>query len=245
MKVKIGKTMYDSAYEPIMLVLDDLDKSNITNMRPEATRYCSFPNDIPQEDIKEFMGEISEPNLMNLEYLKRNCQRIYFFGLGFIQVVLNQYERVHFYSDKLKDLSISEGWHNHRYNFTSKILKGDFRQSLGVITNGDTHILYNVNCGTGKDLPYSTEIPIGLQEVIMPCGYLTEHYGKGDSYNIFYNDFHYVTTLGNTITYLKRGDYITEFAQAIREKDQVFQCPFTHKFTDEELWEIVEEIINN
>ncbi len=184
-------------------------------------------------------------DLLNIDYLKKNHTRIYFFGLGFIQVVLNQYERVHFYSDKLSEISISEGWHNHRYNFTSTILKGDFRQSMCEITNGDSRILYNVNCGSGKELPYTPLIPVDIKTLIMPCGYSTESYKKGDFYDMFYNNFHYVLTVGNTITYLKRGDYITEFAQAIRPKDKPFECPFTHKFTDEELWKIVEEIIND
>jgi hypothetical protein len=183
--------------------------------------------------------------LLDIDYLKKNHTRIYFFGLGFIQVVLNQYERVHFYSDNLSKLSIDEGWHNHRYNFTSKILKGEFRQSMATLTNGDSHILYNVNCGTGKELPYTTEIPVGLNEVMMESGYLSEYYYAGDSYDIFFNEFHYVATVGNTITHMKRGDYITEFAQAIRQKDKAFQCPFTHKFSEVELWEMVEEIIND
>ena len=44
MKVKIGDKIYDSEKEPIVVVLSDSDKMNITNMLPHCTKYCSFPN---------------------------------------------------------------------------------------------------------------------------------------------------------------------------------------------------------
>lgn len=55
MKVKIGNTIYDSNEEPIMLILSESDKENITWMSTDATKYCSFPNDYNLDDIKEFM----------------------------------------------------------------------------------------------------------------------------------------------------------------------------------------------
>jgi len=55
MKVKIGTKVYDSEKEPIMVVLSDDDKNNITQMLPDATKYCSFPNDIDHDEIKKFM----------------------------------------------------------------------------------------------------------------------------------------------------------------------------------------------
>jgi hypothetical protein len=55
MKVKIGEKIYDSEKEPIMVILSDADKKNIHNMLPTATKYCSFPDEIPLEDVKEFM----------------------------------------------------------------------------------------------------------------------------------------------------------------------------------------------
>jgi hypothetical protein len=55
MKVKVGDKIYDSESEPIMVILSESDKENISNMLPEATKYCSFPDKIPLEIIKEFM----------------------------------------------------------------------------------------------------------------------------------------------------------------------------------------------
>jgi hypothetical protein len=55
MKIKIGNVIYDSEKEPIMVILSESDKVNIKNMSPEATKYCSFPNGLDIEVIKEFM----------------------------------------------------------------------------------------------------------------------------------------------------------------------------------------------
>ena len=55
MKVKIGDKIYDSEVEPIMVILSKSDRENISNMLPDATKYCSFPDGEPIENIKEFM----------------------------------------------------------------------------------------------------------------------------------------------------------------------------------------------
>ena len=56
MKVKIGDTIYDSNDKPIMLILSEEDKFNISNMG-EQTKYCSFPENINTNDIIKFMKE--------------------------------------------------------------------------------------------------------------------------------------------------------------------------------------------
>jgi len=56
MKVKIGNQIYDSSKTPVLLILDDLDKKNITAMLPTATKYCAFPGKgWDTEEIREFM----------------------------------------------------------------------------------------------------------------------------------------------------------------------------------------------
>lgn len=44
MKVKIGETIYDSETEPVMVILSDFDKKNISHMAVDATKYASFPD---------------------------------------------------------------------------------------------------------------------------------------------------------------------------------------------------------
>lgn len=55
MKVKIKDKIYDSEEEPIMIILDKKDKENIKNMHEEATKLCSYPNNVDILYIEKFM----------------------------------------------------------------------------------------------------------------------------------------------------------------------------------------------
>lgn len=44
MKVKIGDIIYDSEDQPILLILTDADKKNISGMVTTAHKYCSYPD---------------------------------------------------------------------------------------------------------------------------------------------------------------------------------------------------------
>ncbi len=71
MKVKVGNKIYDGNKEPVMVILEGQDKENIKNMLPEATKYCMFPDDIPKEEIEEWMeiedGTVIEFDTKNFE----------------------------------------------------------------------------------------------------------------------------------------------------------------------------------
>ena len=51
MKVKIGETLFNSETTPIMIILSEDDKENISNMAPEAFKYCSFSD--KELDVKK------------------------------------------------------------------------------------------------------------------------------------------------------------------------------------------------
>jgi len=56
MLVKAGWQLFDSHDTPIMLILTDEEKSLIANMAPEASKFCSYPDEgYTPEAIKEFM----------------------------------------------------------------------------------------------------------------------------------------------------------------------------------------------
>ncbi len=55
MKVKIGNLIYDGEDQPVMVILSDNDKINISNMHPDATRYACFPKGISKLTVKKFM----------------------------------------------------------------------------------------------------------------------------------------------------------------------------------------------
>jgi len=51
MKIKVGDKIYDGDKEPVMIILSEADKKNISQMSPTATKYCSYP------DTPEWTGE--------------------------------------------------------------------------------------------------------------------------------------------------------------------------------------------
>lgn len=55
MRVKIGDKIYDSIEQPILLILDDVDKQNISNMSKQ-NKYCAYSeNTISVVDLIKFM----------------------------------------------------------------------------------------------------------------------------------------------------------------------------------------------
>lgn len=54
MKVKIGSKIYDAEKEPIMIILSNSDKENIRHMGASMTKYISFPEGTPREEINKF-----------------------------------------------------------------------------------------------------------------------------------------------------------------------------------------------
>jgi hypothetical protein len=59
MKVKIGNKIYDSNDEPIMLILDDIDKKNINNMTKDSTKFISFPDKMNVDEIKKWVNDFA------------------------------------------------------------------------------------------------------------------------------------------------------------------------------------------
>lgn len=173
----------------------------------------------------------------NIDYLKANNQRLYYFGLGFIQLVLNKYERVHFYNTNL--IATNDEIHNHRYNFESTVLKGELENKKWNLISGNDYILTNESCNKDKELTNKISIEVGVDIIESKTIWFDE------SYNMFYNEFHSVSYNRNTITYLKRGDIITDYAQVIYKKDSIPTCPFSTVYNDHKLWELIEDTIKN
>jgi len=168
------------------------------------------------------------------DYLKNSSERIYYFGLGFIQVVLDKDIRYHFYSQDLP--SFAENPHNHRYNFNSMIIKGTLIQEIYEISDGDSHLLYHESCNEEKEAPKDEKL-IGIKKIFRTM------LNKGSDYWVDHNIFHTVQPIGDTITEIIRSDYQKEFADIIRPANEGKICPFSKKIEEKQLWNIVEEMM--
>jgi len=63
MKVKVGDKVYDGEKEPVMVILSQGEREQISNMAPEATKYCVYPStkDLTQDNhakIKAWMADV-------------------------------------------------------------------------------------------------------------------------------------------------------------------------------------------
>ena len=54
MKIQIGDKCYESNGKPVILILDEMDKKNISNMTQDE--YFNFPNGMTFNDIRMRIG---------------------------------------------------------------------------------------------------------------------------------------------------------------------------------------------
>lgn len=200
-----------------------------------------------QECIESFLKYINitiyERHNMNKEQLEKILKQTtpHYFGLGFIQCKINNYERIHVYHpDLMPIVNIEEEIHNHRYDFSSTILSGsiinkkyDFNE-YGHIT----HFLQNETCN--KDIKTdNTKRLYGTIKLISE-NLLTQ----GETYFMHFNQFHTFQT-EKCITYLKRSDYKQELAQVVRPLNGDVVCPFSKEMSVEQCWDIINDCLKN
>jgi hypothetical protein len=177
-------------------------------------------------------------HLLNIDNLKKDYLSISYFGLGWIQLKLTQNTRLHFYTNLLPKTADSEELHNHRYSFSSKILKGKFVQELWDVQSdplGDW-IMSRESCNPNIIIDPCSE-RVSLEKVF------EKSYHRNDSYFIDYRTFHKVSADEGTITFLERTLYKSEWAQVIHHKDKVLTCPHSITLPESKLWELVDNII--
>jgi hypothetical protein len=172
---------------------------------------------------------------LEIDWLKKNHQMIHYFGLGFIQLKIDKHNRLHFYTPELPPIIDEEDIHNHRYDFTSSILRGKMEQQLFVEIPGATHIKEDESC----QADVKPETSPSNCSVLMTSSHT---YAEGSSYFIDHDTFHRVKT-NNCITHLNRGGYKKKYAQVIRPMESGKICPFSQKIEEGRLWEIIETMI--
>jgi len=173
---------------------------------------------------------------VDINWLQQNHQMLHYFGLGFIQLKINDQYRMHFYTKELPPIVSDEDIHNHRYDFTSRILKGEFSQELYKIVPGNDYLKEEESCQEGiKSESKSEECNIELIS--------RETYTAGSEYFISHKTFHRVKAT-NCITLLSRSDYKKELAEVVRRKDSPLICPFSQKLSDSKIWDIISSLLN-
>lgn len=179
---------------------------------------------------------IINKDLLDIDLLKNEYKHIHFFGLGFIQLKLDEYLRLHFYSSSLPCFMNEEEIHNHRYNFESCILKGTLKSEHYNIVEGNEYILEQESCKPG--------IILKTEPKLCSIKHISSHvYNEGSKYKIEHDEFHKVEGI-ECITQVVRGFYMKENADVVRKVDSEKICPFSKNIPESELWNIVEFMIS-
>ena len=173
---------------------------------------------------------------LDIDKLRYQAQMIHYFGLGFIQIKMNEQHRLHVYIPDLPSIVSSESVHNHRYDFSSIVLAGVLFQDIFAVVSGETHILEDDACTEGMKSNKPPE----------PCAVSllsSQNFVAGSRYYIHKDVYHTVDTTTNAITLLSRGEKTKQFAQVVTPVDAPKVCPFSKKIPEEELWERVAEAL--
>lgn len=180
-----------------------------------------------------------EQLVLDIDWLKSNYTRLYYFGLGFIQLKISDTQRVHFYTNEFP-LTSKDEIHNHRYCFTSKILKGQLEQELYFASEnkkGDW-VIRKESCK--KDFKAESEIISCDLEIISK-----KTFYPGSEYWIEHQTFHKVFST-NAITLLTTEKYNKELADVISPKNiETFICPFSIEVPQDRLFEVIAKRIQN
>lgn len=181
--------------------------------------------------------------MITTDYLKEKHTQIHYFGLGFIQIKIDDFLRYHFYDSSVFKDCIKDNIHNHRYGFSSKILKGELDETTYRLEDGDDYFVKQTNCKKGfTPIIEPDKVSVGWSK--------TYHYKAGSNfrtnkYQRICTDFHTVSCPSQCITELNRTVIFTDYARVlITDLAELDYCPFETNLKEKELWEIVDAIIN-
>lgn len=182
-----------------------------------------------------------------IDGLRAKTNSIKYFGLGFIQLKIDDKVRYHFYTDKLPSIMPEEEVHNHRYSFNSTIMKGmliqeiysveyDSNYTIDQFRGSDyywTHRDWQVSCDPNKKAERTYAL---CCRATLLC---TQYLKAGSNYFIDTEAFHKVKSKGDAISLVTRGKVGKDFANVIRLPDAKEVCPFSVEIPEQKLWEIV------
>lgn len=169
-------------------------------------------------------------------------------GLGFIQLVLGGNQRLHVWHPDLprRDCYLSSAVHNHRFSFTSRVLKGlqeNQRMDLEVVKQGEgTHQLISHN-GPRSDKGGRLSYPVADVN-LFPRAF--EKYAPGDSYFMPAMEYHHTPNTGIVVTVMQKHEEGTLHASSVCKRGVDFHYDFDRfQLSPEELFTYVVEALRS
>lgn len=188
------------------------------------------------------------PDIMNINWLRKMSQENgtppYWFGLGFIQLKLTADTRIHFWVPWVKSTEREE-IHNHRYNFTSRVLLGELHKEIYAVTTGvyegfpldETHELFTTNCAPGVEGEVTQVTPAWCKKIA------EFDLGEDSTYWFGHDQFHTTEGTEFAITYLEREPKAKSDAMVVKLKGAPTTCPFAKTLPVNEIWDHIERAL--
>lgn len=235
--LKIHKHNHDSPFklmEESLEFIDSLSQNNKIMAAVElsdllgALKVQAEKLNLTLEDLeimnsattRAFKGD--RPSFNLFDYLKKEHQTIKEFGLGFIQIKIDNFN-YNFYTDKVKKFDNYDMPHNHQTNFISEVIKGELVEYIYDLTPGEEIL----NCVCGNPENKLKDVNYLFKEKII--------HKQGSLYFRNKQHFHSVEAVNTITKVMKIGDKTDAFAfgqsvDYIKDK------------TEEDLWKIVKEM---
>jgi len=164
-----------------------------------------------------------------------------YMGLGVIKYAFRKNRAYHFYSNKI--LSIVDDIHEHKFGFTSTVIKGELKNYIYEIDGTDPNSTLQVERGVcGRDtIRTLVQSNINLVE---SCTFTTR---PGQSYHIEYTTLHKIECLTpKVITLLTKELPLSQLdPQFITDATKQAVCAFSQPKSDAECWELIEYTLSD
>lgn len=172
----------------------------------------------------------------DIDYFKSNAKVIQYFGLGFVQIKINENTRFHFYNSDLV-VTAQDDIHNHRCGFKSTILTGSLNENIYSVSQGDEYYVKVSKCQKGvKNELLDLKVDAKL--------IMSTTYYRGSHYFRYPNEFHTVSAthcITELFLFLPKSENALVL---IENKENIDYCPFVAEYSTEDLWELVNNTIN-
>ena len=160
----------------------------------------------------------------------------HYMGLGVVKYPFCKNQAYHFYSDRAKVLV--EDIHEHRFSFTSRVLKGKLKTYIYDIDGTDPTSTLRVErreCAPGAQ----QEILQSNINLIERCTFVTE---PNQEYHLHYTTLHKIECLtSKVITQIyKELPFAQETPRFITDEARPSVCAFSEPKTVNECWDIIE-----
>lgn len=185
------------------------------------------------------MRNFETGNFLDVDYLRSFGVKPHWFGLGFIQLKLDETYRMHFWHPALSANVPEEELHDHRYDFTSRVLRGRTTHRVFRFdrAEGGDHSMHLVSCKPGDG--HEPEFVAAGNVVEAGCYTMEE----GSIYRFPHDQFHRIEA-NECITLVRREAVVKDMARILKPTDE-HVCPFSVTMSEDVLWRHIAELVED